>query len=784
MADIKRANYFTSEALEEQDFNDEQAYHLTSRRRHDRLLHTGGVVDGFDVSLVGGMQIRVSPGTAVDSDGREIVLIDEQAYALTTNAAGDAYLTIAYQEVFDPADQDRQGLGKFTRTTERPLLHDSPVVPSTDGSVILLARLNVAGSPRSINSIDTTVRTTGGARVAPNAINTPQLADGAVTLDELADEVKPLIMLGIDAIEIVADDTLKTLTLGETHSARTDNPHVATAAQIDARGGADRLVTQINAHTGIITRAHVDSTIVSGVVTFESIPFSLTLNELFSDEIDPGFGPGPVSVKFAVDDVATAGVTSSGDPIYGRAIMFRAEEDRTTGRFRIFAFRELPGTGPVKVRWFASRPTAGADTNVAVSVTVSPSQATLIKNATQKFTAKVNNTNNQNVTWSVDTQDGKTGTLSNVTSTSATYVPPIASELYHIKATSVLDPSKQATIPIDVNADVLVTVSPGFPTMFGAASGVLTATVINTTTTGVTWSIREGASGGALTVSGNIATYTPPHVPTTTTFHVDAVSVADKTKKGTAEITVPAVTVTLDRTSAQVFVNETLSLTAVAANGAPGVTWSVSPGGGSVSPASGSNTVTYTAPAPGHEGTHTVKATSIADPTKFQSCTITVPSVTIAISGPTSLPTGFSTTLTASIGGTSDHRATWSPAFWVSATTGSSTTFLPQSSPGGYQITATSVADSRTHQTILIDVEIPGGGGGGGGGGGDGGGGPGKGGLTIATRPGQFLPVKEDSAVISPPASASEPAPSTDETIETSATARSFVRPNRRPGPE
>src|SRR5512143_1280417 len=142
MAEIKRPNYFTSQFLVEKDFNDEQSYHLNSRRRHNRVLHSSGVVDGLGVTFVVGTQITVVAATAIDKDGREIVLADPQVYTLAPRGIGgrDVYLTIAYQELFDPADQDSQEVNEFTRITERPLLQDSTAVPPTDGSVIVLAR--------------------------------------------------------------------------------------------------------------------------------------------------------------------------------------------------------------------------------------------------------------------------------------------------------------------------------------------------------------------------------------------------------------------------------------------------------------------------------------------------------------------------------------------------------------------------------------------------------------------------------------------------------------------
>jgi hypothetical protein len=523
--------------------------------------------------------------------------------------------------------------------------------------------------------------------------------------------VKPLSVQGVSPITVVTDNTLKKITIGETHSARTDNPHATTAAQIDTQGGANRLVTQINAGTGVIARARVESAVVSGVVTFENIPFST--NEVSSDDIDPGFGPGIVNVEMTLDDVSL-GVTSGGDLTYARTIMFRSEVNRVTGRFRIFASRLSSGTGvgQVKVRWFAFKPTAGSDSNVAVSVSVTPNPVTMLKGGAQGFNATVNNTNNQNVTWAIKAKQqpppANVGTLSAVTNTSVVYTPPLLSGDFQVVATSQLDPNKTGVADITFIADVFVTVSPSGPTVSGGSSAILSATVFNTTTPGVTWSIRESGNSGTLTVSGNNATYTAPNVTSTTTFHVDAVSAADNTKKGTATITVPAVTVGLNPTSATVFFNETLGLSATVGNTAnAGVTWSVSPGGGSISPIANSNNATYTAPSTpsATPRTATVTAKSVADPTKSQSCTITIPVVTISVTAnPTFVQPNGNVNVIATIGGTSNTNANWTvtggtifPATGPSAVWGSG-------SIATFTITGTAVADPSKSSSVQVEV--------------------------------------------------------------------------------
>src|SRR5215470_9212366 len=108
MTEIKRPNYFTSQFLVEDDFNAEQAYHLTFRRRHNRLSHTFGVADGFAVTAVAAPQptVSIAPGTAVDKDGNEIVLNDVVTHELKTkNANANVLLTVKYADVLDGADK-------------------------------------------------------------------------------------------------------------------------------------------------------------------------------------------------------------------------------------------------------------------------------------------------------------------------------------------------------------------------------------------------------------------------------------------------------------------------------------------------------------------------------------------------------------------------------------------------------------------------------------------------------------------------------------------------------
>lgn len=107
-----RLNYFDGQFLIDRDFIDEQRYHIDRQRRHNRLLHVAGIAGGLLVSEGDSPgQVIVSPGTAIDEEGRQIVLagpetvvIPEKFFGVRTGAFGEnsnpntVTLCIAYHE--------------------------------------------------------------------------------------------------------------------------------------------------------------------------------------------------------------------------------------------------------------------------------------------------------------------------------------------------------------------------------------------------------------------------------------------------------------------------------------------------------------------------------------------------------------------------------------------------------------------------------------------------------------------------------------------------------------
>jgi len=300
MAEIKRLNYFTSQFLVEQDFKDEQAYHVAMRRRHNQVLHSWGIAHDLVVTRSADKVVSVSPGTAIDKDGREIVLLDATPVTLSTPGPGDVYVTIAYHEISEEADLYQSGvIHNYTRTTEAPGLEIVTTPPPGDGSVVVLAKIHLDGSG-NVDTLDPSVRRNAGSAVpaetdltvnslvtntatahgdvdiggaahlsgplgvggditVSGTVNGRQVATDGTNLDAhlaivngnphgtTAAQVGALgsvdgvtnpggnvDLIAANAITIAPNDANNTITIGESHSSLTGNPHATTAAQVGA----------------------------------------------------------------------------------------------------------------------------------------------------------------------------------------------------------------------------------------------------------------------------------------------------------------------------------------------------------------------------------------------------------------------------------------------------------------------------------------------------------------------------------------------------------------------
>ncbi|MBZ5681037.1 MAG: hypothetical protein LAO24_13110 [Acidobacteriia bacterium] len=164
---VKRANYFKHQFLREQDFKEEQAYHVEMRRRHNRLFHSWGIADGLEVSKKGDRELIVEPGTALDKDGREIVLASPFTLQVPAfDASSHTYVTIEYRELFEHSDLETVGgVEGYLRVTELPEIKLRRHHPTQDGAVVALARVHL-DEFSNIHHVDHSVRRRAGTASA------------------------------------------------------------------------------------------------------------------------------------------------------------------------------------------------------------------------------------------------------------------------------------------------------------------------------------------------------------------------------------------------------------------------------------------------------------------------------------------------------------------------------------------------------------------------------------------------------------------------------------------
>ena len=347
-----------------------------------------------------------------------------------------------------------------------------------------------------------------------------------------------------------------------------------------------------------------------------------------------------------------------------------------------------------------------------ISVTVSPATATVRAGGSVQLTATVQGTTSgqsQSVRWTVREAGG--GSVD----TGGRYTAPGTAGTFHVVATSAADPSRSAEATVTVTPPISVSVTPASASTQIRGTLSFTATVGGTVSgesTGVTWSVQEGASGGSIDGSGR---YTAPG--TAGTFHVVARSVADSSRSGSATVTVtaPVINVSVSPASASVQASGTLTFNATVTGTVSGqstaVTWSVQEGaaGGSID-----SSGRYTAPAGG--GTFHVVATSVADPSRSASATVTVtapPVIAVSVSPASiSVSPGGTVSFTATVTGTVSGQSTavtWSVQEGASGgSIDSNGRYTAPSGTGTFHVVAASVADPSRSDSSTVSVQTSG----------------------------------------------------------------------------
>lgn len=168
---IKRLNYFTGQFLEKEDFLDEQQYHLAMRRRGNRVLYFGmGVLDesGFRINDLGAGKIEVTPGVAIDAEGREIVLVKEieiDLPPLNLQPNSDFVVTVEYdKQARDEQSTNDNDRSDFTRVLEEPEI--KVVSPGSQSATAIVIANLVTKADGTVEKIEYGDRQRAKARFA------------------------------------------------------------------------------------------------------------------------------------------------------------------------------------------------------------------------------------------------------------------------------------------------------------------------------------------------------------------------------------------------------------------------------------------------------------------------------------------------------------------------------------------------------------------------------------------------------------------------------------------
>ena len=161
-----------------------------------------------------------------------------------------------------------------------------------------------------------------------------------------------------------------------------------------------------------------------------------------------------------------------------------------------------------------------------ISVTVTPNSVTVLRDATQAFTAKVTGTTNTAVTWSVEESSG--GTIDSA----GLYTPPQnGAGTFHVVATSQANSAAVGAAVVTVPMPQ-VTIDPVVVTLHPDGTQTFAATVSGLTNPAVNFTIQESA-GGLINSAG---LYTAPTAAGF--YHVVATSIDETTVTASATVTV------------------------------------------------------------------------------------------------------------------------------------------------------------------------------------------------------------------------------------------------------
>jgi hypothetical protein len=176
----------------------------------------------------------------------------------------------------------------------------------------------------------------------------------------------------------------------------------------------------------------------------------------------------------------------------------------------------------------------------AVTISISPTTATVEIGDTAQFTATVRNTTNTAVTWQVNTIDGGNTTVGTI-STAGLYTAPASvpdPAAVTVKAISQADSTKSAFATVTIK--LRITVTPGTATVPAVGTQQFTVLVEGVANTDVEWQVNgtPGGSSSLGTISAAGLFTAPSAIPAGGAITVSAVAQADTSKSDSVVVAV------------------------------------------------------------------------------------------------------------------------------------------------------------------------------------------------------------------------------------------------------
>lgn len=184
MSEIKRVRYFNGEFLFAEDFNADHEYHRSMRYRHNKHFHTLGIVTGLVVTYTAGeTSVTITPGLAVDKDGREIVFSAGVHIDFNSDdymAENDYYISVSWSQ--QESDLDENGNAK--RWDETPVIKVSIDPPEDSDLEMILGKVQL-NDVKVVVTVDETMRKVSAMDLGDNAITSSKIAaaDGTTAQD-------------------------------------------------------------------------------------------------------------------------------------------------------------------------------------------------------------------------------------------------------------------------------------------------------------------------------------------------------------------------------------------------------------------------------------------------------------------------------------------------------------------------------------------------------------------------------------------------------------------------